>query len=75
MKMRELLNVFGQDDYELIMETIEDAGYAVVPVEPTTEMLADVGTMDNYDPDTGDFDTCDEDHIAWWRDMIKAARG
>ena len=45
-------------------------GYAVVPIEPTREMLISVGTMEGYDASSGQ---ADNDHIEWWKAMIKAA--
>lgn len=46
-------------------------GYALVPVEPTDEMLEDCGTIANYADDEGDPDA---DHIAWYKAMIAAAQ-
>lgn len=49
------------------------AGFVMVPVEPTKEMLEAAGTMDNYDVDAGG--RHDDDHIAWWKAMLSAAPG
>ena len=51
--------------------------HVVVPVEPTKEMLMDVGTMDGFDIDDYDNDLygADQCHIDWWKAMIKAAQG
>jgi hypothetical protein len=43
-------------------------GHAIVPKEPTDEMLIDSGTVNGYEgvmPDA--------DHIAWWKAMLAAA--
>jgi hypothetical protein len=46
-------------------------GYAIVPIQPTQEMLTSAGTVNNYDIDAGG--KTDADHIVWWKDMIAAA--
>lgn len=46
-------------------------GMALVPVEPTNQMLEDCGTIANYAVDEGDPDA---DHIAWYQAMIAAAQ-
>lgn len=47
------------------------AGWKLVPIEPTPEMLSDAGVVENYDVDAGG--KSDADHIAWWKAMVAAS--
>ena len=45
-------------------------GYALVLIEPTKQMLTDVGTISGYE---SGLSTADDDHISWWKAMLNAA--
>ena len=53
-----------------LLKAIESGRLAVVPVEPSKQMLIYVGTMDGYD---GASSLADSDHIEWWQAVIQAA--
>lgn len=36
-------------------------------------MLTSAGTVEGYGVDDAEFAFADEDHIAWWKDMLAAA--
>ena len=57
-----------RDHYEEI-QALKSGEWVLVPIEPTNQMLEDVGTMEGYD---GANCSADNDHIEWYKAMIAA---
>lgn len=55
-----------------IQQAAVPEGWRLVPVEPTTQMLADCGMMENYNPEARHASP-DADHVEWYRAMLAAS--
>jgi hypothetical protein len=55
------------------LAAIRESGREVVPVEPTPDMLTNVGTITGWNEAAPK--NADECHVDWWKAMIAASKG